>query len=92
MDPATILEARRLLHDLVFIGRATTKGERVLDPKDEVMVTMLEKIASKKIEEPDVPISVEGYTPKATYKEVRREMSPNQGDEAPQAASAPSQD
>ena len=86
MDPATILEARRLLHDLVFIGRATTKGERILDPKDEVMVTMLEKIASKKVEEPDVPLSVEGYTPKATYKEVRRAVDQDQGTEAPQVS------
>ena len=84
MDPATILEARRLLHDLVFVGRATTKGERVLDPKDEVMVTMLEKIASKRIEEPEVAVTVEGYTPKATYKEVHREMAPHQDNETAQ--------
>ena len=35
MDPATILEARRLLHDLVFTGAAKTRGGHLIEPKDE---------------------------------------------------------
>ena len=86
MDHATILEARRLLHDLVFTGAAKTQGGRLIEPKDEVLVTVLERVASKKVEEPDVPMSVEGYTPKATYKEVRRAVDQDQGPEAPQVS------
>ena len=86
MDPATILEARRLLHDLVFTGAAKTQGGRLIEPKDEVLVTVLERVASKKVEEPDVPMTVEGYSPKATYKEVHRAMAPNQGDQIPQVS------
>ena len=78
MTPATIKEARRLLHDLVFQGRATTKGGRVIEPKDEVLVTMLEKVASKKIEEPDVPQTVEGFVPQETFKEIACAESQNQ--------------
>lgn len=83
MDPDAIKEARRLLHDLVFTGAAKTRGGRLIEPKDEVLVTMLEKVASKRIEEPDVPMTVEGYVPKATYKEVHREMDSGQGTEVP---------
>ncbi len=78
VDPETIHEARRLLHDLVFNGKATTKGGHVIFPKDEVLVTMLEKIGSKKVEEPDVPFNVEGFVPKQTYQEVKRETRPDQ--------------
>ena len=69
MDPRTIREARRLLHDLVFTGMAATEGGRILSPKDEVLVTLLEKIASKKVEEPTVTPDVTDYAPRETYHE-----------------------
>ena len=78
MTPDVIHEARRLIHDLVFNGFAKTMGGRTIEPKDEVMVTMLEKVASKKVEEPDVPFNVEGFSPKETYQEVKRESPSDQ--------------
>jgi len=78
MTPDVILEARRLIHDLIFDGQATTKGGRVISPKDEVLVTMLEKVAGRRVEEPDVPFIVEGFAPKETYQEVTHASSPNQ--------------
>ena len=67
MDPGTIKEARRLLHDLIYMGAAMTKGGRLIKPMDEALVTLIKVIAEKKIEEPDVPLTVEGYTPRETY-------------------------
>ena len=67
MDPETIREARRLLHDLVFQGEARLSTGFMLTPKPEVLVFILEKMASKKFDEtPDLP-TVEGYTPQSTY-------------------------
>ena len=68
MEPETIKEARRLLRDLIFTGKAKLKSGQTIQPKDEWLVTLLEKVASKKIEEPDVPLEVEGYVPKETYQ------------------------
>lgn len=75
MTPDVIHEARRLIHDLIFFGKAITQGGRILEPKDEVMVTMLEKVASKRVEEPETLQTVAGYTPQETYREVTREKS-----------------
>ena len=77
MDPATIKEARRLLHDLVFTGRAITKAGSTIQPKDEVLVTLLEKIASKKVEEPSITPTVDDFVAKETYVE-----KPKGGEEA----------
>lgn len=86
MSPDVIKEARRLIRDLIFFGRAQTTGGRIIVPKDEVMVTMLEKVASKKVEEPDVPLTIEGYLPKETYREVNREVCQDTaGEGSPQA-------
>ena len=68
MDPGTIKEARRLLHDLIFTGKAKLRSGQTIQPKDEWLVTLLEKVASKKVEELDVPMTVEGYSPKETYQ------------------------
>ena len=67
MDPGTIKEARRLLHDLIFTGKARLQSGQTIQPKDEWLVTLLEKVASKRVEEPDVPVEVEGYSPKETF-------------------------
>ena len=69
MDPKTIREARRLLHDLVFTGQAATSSGKLIVPKDEVLVTLLEKIANKKVEEPTVAPDIADYLPQETYRE-----------------------
>ena len=67
MDATTIKEARRLLHELVFAGEARLSTGFMLCPKPDLLVLMLEKIASKKFDEtPDMP-TVEGYKPQTTY-------------------------
>ena len=77
MDPKTIREARRLLHDLVFTGQAATSSGKLIVPKDEVLVTLLEKIANKKIEEPAVAPDIADYLPQETYREKPREKPPS---------------
>ena len=81
MDPRTIQEAQRLLHDLVFTGQATTSSGKLIVPKDEVLVTLLEKIANKKVEEPTVAPDIADYLPQETYREKPLEKSPSR--EAP---------
>ena len=76
MDPKTIREARRLLHDLVFTGQAKTASGKLIVPKDEVLVTLLEKIANKKVEEPVVAPDIADYLPQETYREKPREKPP----------------
>mgnify|MGYP001583707518 FL=1 len=67
MDADTIREARRLLHDLVFAGEARLSTGFMICPKADLLVLMLEKIASKKYDEtPELP-TVEGYKPQSTY-------------------------
>ena len=77
MDPGTIKEARRLLHDLIYTGAATTKGGRVIKPMDEALVSLIKQVSEKKLEEPDVLLTVEGYTPKETHLE----RSPKEGNQ-----------
>ena len=67
MDLATIKEARRLLRDLVFQGEAILKAGTVISPKPEILVMLWEKIASKKVEETETPIAVEGFALKETH-------------------------
>ena len=67
MDPGTIKEARRLLRDLIFKGVAETKGGRKIKPMDEALVSLIKQVAEKKLEEPETPLTVEGYTPKETF-------------------------
>lgn len=67
MDQETIREARRLIHDLIFAGEARLSTGFMLCPKPDLLVLMLEKIASKKFDEtPPLP-TVEGYIPQSTY-------------------------
>ena len=67
MDPATIKEARRLLHDLIFKGKAQLSKGRIIEPKDEWLVTLIEKVAGKKVEEVETPVEVTDYAPRSTY-------------------------
>ena len=67
MDLATIKEARRLLRDLVFQGEAILKAGTVISPKPEILVMLWEKIASKKVEETETPIAVDGFQLKGTH-------------------------
>lgn len=76
MTPEVIQEARRLIRDLIFHGRAKTTGGRTIEPKDEVFVTLLEKVAAKKVEEPDVPQTVEGFTPRQTFHAIAKDQPP----------------
>ena len=80
MDPRTIREARRLLHDLVFNGQAQTSTGKIIALKDEVLVTMLEKIASKKMEESVAIPEVSDFKPQETYHEKPKdsEVSPDE--------------
>lgn len=85
MDPTTIREARRIIRDLILKGAATLQSGRVLTPDDMQLVTLLEKTASKKVEEVDVPQTVEGFTPQVTYKEIMRETPQGAEGREPQA-------
>ena len=76
MEPETIREARRLLRDLIHDGSARTKGGRIIKPMDEALVTLIKQVAEKKLEEPDVPLTVEGYTPKETHLEKPKGSGP----------------
>lgn len=67
MDAATIREARRLLHDLIFCGEATLASGTMVCPKPELLIPLIEKIASKKLEETHEPPGVTGFTPQGTY-------------------------
>ena len=79
MDAETIRESRRLLHDLIFHGRAQLREGRTLQPDDAQLVSLLEKIASKKLEETHEPPGVTGFTPQGTHhiKEPTDESPPN---------------
>ena len=80
MDPGTIKEARRLLRDLIFDGFAKTTGGKMIKPMDEALVSLIKQVSEKKLEEPDTPLTVEGYTPKETYLE-----KPKGGEQTPSA-------
>lgn len=67
MDAATIKEARRLLHDLIFHGSATLSTGIGLTPRPEFLIPLIEKIASKKLEETHEPPGVTGFTPQGTH-------------------------
>ena len=67
MDAETIREARRLLHELIFTGQARLSTGIALVPKPEFLIPLLEKIASKKLEETHEPPGVTGFTPQGTH-------------------------
>ena len=67
MDPSTIREARRILHDLIFKGQAFLSSGKHLQPQDDQLVSLVEKIAGRKLEEPEVPKTVDDFTPAGTY-------------------------
>ena len=67
MTPETIREARRILHDLVFKGEAVLSTGRLIEPDDDHLVPLLEKIAGKKLEEVVVPPILEDFSPKETH-------------------------
>lgn len=83
MDAETIREARRLLHDLIFKGSATFSSGTSLHPKDEVLVGIVEKVASKKVEEPIEAHVVEGYTPQQTYRTKEKDRHETVPDSPP---------
>ena len=78
MDAATIKEARRLLHELIFRGEATLSVGTRLAPRPEFLIPLIEKIASKKLEETHEAPGVSGFTPPTTYhvKESDRATDP----------------
>ena len=82
MDAATIKEARRLLHELIFRGEATLASGTKVSPKPEFLIPLIEKIASKKLEETHEAPGVSGFTPPATYhvKERADESPADLGD------------
>ena len=67
MDPKTVQEARRLLTELVLYGKVTLFGGRKVQPDDNMLLTLLEKVAAKKIEEIEVPVEVLDFEPRSTY-------------------------
>ena len=86
MDAATIKEARRLLHDLIFRGEVELSTGLKLSPKVEVLVPLIEKIASKKLEEPHESPSVTGFTPQGTHHvKEPTDANPASGLEVPEA-------
>jgi|SRR3990167_4423901 len=78
MDPETIKEARRLLRDLIFKGQASTQLGKTIAPKDESLVTLIERVAARRVEEPEALPAVEGYQLKGTHH-VREKERPDQG-------------
>ena len=81
MDASTIREARRLLHDLIFRGEAILASGTMICPKPEFLIPLIEKIASKKLEETHEAPGVSGFTPPTTYhvKERVNESTPDRG-------------
>ena len=71
MDPETIREARRLLKALVFTGEARLSTGSMLSQEDYHLFALLERIASKKVEEVVEVPKVEGFTPQQTYREEK---------------------
>lgn len=67
MDAATIKEARRLLHELIFQGEARLSTGVPLHPKPEFLIPLIEKIAGKKLEDTHEPPGVTGFTPQGTH-------------------------
>lgn len=67
MDAETIREARRLLHELIFRGEAILSVGTRLTPRPEFLIPLIEKIASKKLEETHEPPGVTGFTPQGTH-------------------------
>lgn len=80
MDAATIREARRLLHDLIFRGEAALSSGTMLCPKPEVLVPLIEKIAGKKLEETHEPPGVTGFTPQGTHHVKESTDAPQEED------------
>jgi len=69
MDRTTILEARRLLRDLIYEGRAVLSNGTVVSPDaDRTLVPLIEKVAKLRAEEKDEPTSIEGFELKETYR------------------------
>ena len=75
MDPSTIREARRILHDLVFKDQAFLSSGKHLQPQDDQLVSLVEKIAGRKLEEPEAPKTVDDFTPQGTYHEKPKDPS-----------------
>ena len=67
MDAASIKEARALLKSLVFKGEAVLSGGRRLQPDDGQLIAILEKVATRKLEEKEEPVSVHGFQPQITH-------------------------
>lgn len=86
MDAATISEARRLLHDLIFRGEAILASGTTICPKPEFLIPLIEKIASKKLEEPHESPGVTGFTPQGTHHvKEPTDANPASGLEVPEA-------
>ena len=81
MDPETIKEARRILKELVHRGMASLKSGRQLQVEDEQLITLLEKVAAKKVEEKEVVPEVDDFTLKGTHhvRESNVRETPGQG-------------
>ena len=76
MDAPTIREARRLLHDLIFRGEAILSSGTMIVPRPEVLIPLIEKIAAKKVEETEVPTTMEDFAPKRTYHAITKGQAP----------------
>ena len=81
-ESATIQEARRLLRQLISTGEAVLSNKRVLSPKDDLLVTLIEKHASRKLTPTVVMPVVEGFEPQKTYHSTETlDASAQEGDE-----------
>ncbi len=67
MDPSTIKEARRILKAIVENGTAMLKSGRIVSPDDGMLLSLVEKVASKKLEEPEKVVEVTDFVPTGTY-------------------------
>ena len=63
----SIREARRLLASLIETGEMLLKSGRIVSPKDDVFVAVIERMASRKLEEKVETPTVEDFTPQGTH-------------------------
>ena len=66
-ESRTVQEARRLLTQLIETGEMVLASGRVVSPKDDLLVQVIERHASRKVKKKVEAPHVEGYEPKETY-------------------------
>jgi len=82
VDADAVREARRIIAAMIHDGQALLKGGRILAPKDEVLVMVIERVAAKRLEEPEKSVEVTGFEPAGTYHTAPKPQLEEPADEA----------